>query len=490
MRVLVTGATGFVGRALALRLLRGGHEIVAWTRNEERARDLLGPSVLLASDASPGRLEEEVALADAVVNLAGENLFSGRWTEATKQRLVNSRVDLTRRISTALAASPPRDRVLISSSAVGFYGARGDSELDETSARGDGFLADLCVAWEQAATAARTDSTRVAILRTGLVLGSEGGALARMLPLFRAGLGGRLGHGRQWMSWIHLHDLVGLIMRALDDTSFEGVFNATAPEPATNREFTRALADALGRPALLPAPGVAMRLALGEAAGVLLTGQRVLPRRGAAAGVRFAYPTLSDAFAQVLDQGRTPTIRRADRGTKPLANRPAAQFVLEQETRIQAPLVEVFPFFSRAANLALLTPTWTDFRILEHPQGETLQGSNIVYRLTLFGVPIRWKTLIAQWEPGERFVDTQLRGPYRLWWHEHHFASTPDGGVHMVDRVSYTVPLGPLGRVANSILVAPLLKRIFAWRAEAITLRFNPDAPRHGRSDTQNRSAA
>ena len=490
MRVFITGATGFVGRALVLRLLRAGHDIVAWTRNVKRAKDLLGPNVRPASEGGGDDLAREVAAADAIINLAGENLFSGRWTNARKERFVRSRLGLTTAIANALKRAPQRPRVLLSASAVGYYGARSDEVLGEDAAPADDYLAALCVDWEAAAMAAESPQTRVALFRIGLVLGSEGGALSRLLPLFKAGLGGRLGHGRQGVSWIHLHDLVEMFIQGLDDPSFDGAFNATAPHPATNAELTRELAVGLNRPAFFTVPAFALRLALGEASGVLLTGQKVVPRRALACGFPFAYPTLRDAFDQILDRGRSPSITPSARGNKPMPKRPAAQYVLEQTTHIQAPLSEVFPFFSKAANLALLTPTWTDFRILEHPEGETLAGSHIVYRLKLFGVPIRWKTLIAVWEPGVRFVDTQLKGPYRLWWHEHHFEAAPEGGVQMVDRVSYTIPLGPLGRIANTVMVAPLLQRIFAWRAEAIGLRFDPSRQGPGSENHGGRSAA
>jgi len=475
MRVFVTGATGFVGRALVLRLLQADHEVVAWTRDAVRARNLLGPSVEIVESARDS-LDREVARADAIVNLAGANLFDGRWTRKRKQALVASRVSLTKNIARALRAAPVRDRVLVSASAVGFYGARGNETLTEGSIGGGDFLADLCRQWEAAARSAASDRTRVVIPRIGLVLGSEGGSMARLLPLFRAGLGGRLGSGRQWMSWIHLHDLVDLIVWSLSDREATGALNATAPEPETNRDFTHQLAGALGRRVGPPAPAFALKAVLGEAASVLLTGQRVLPRKALALGFPFAYPTLPLALGQILDGGRTPSIQPAT-ALKPMPDRPAAQYVLEQETRIGAPLGTVFPFFAEAANLALLTPTWTDFHIVDHPEGETVAGSEIVYRLRLFGVPIRWRTRIDAWEPGRRFVDCQLSGPYRLWYHEHTFEASADGAVRMVDRVAYTVPGWALGRLVNRLMVAPLLRRIFAWRAEAIQLRFDPPPP-------------
>lgn len=476
MQVFITGATGFVGRALVLRLLRDGHTLRAWTRDASRARDLLGPDVAIAADAEGDSFEDCVGRADAVVHLAGENLFSGRWSRARKLRIETSRVSAARRITAALEAAPARERVFLSASAVGFFGDRGDETLNERSAGGAGFLADLCGRWEAEALAAAGPHTRVAVARLGLVLGSEGGALSRLIPLFRAGLGGRLGRGEQWTSWVHLHDLVNLLVEALTSERYAGVLHAVAPEPLTNRDLTAALAGALGRRVGPPIPAWVLKMVLGEAASVLLGGQRVLPTDTAAYGFTFCYPNIDSALGQILDASRKPTIRRTGPGVRPMPGRAEASHVLEQETRIQAPLDDVFPFFSRAANLALLTPTWTDFRILEHPTEETTKGSEIVYRLKLFGIPIRWRTSIARWSPGEGFVDTQLSGPYRLWWHEHEFESLDDGSVQMMDRVFYRVPFGPLGSIANKVMVEPLLRRIFAWRAEAIHLRFDPRA--------------
>ncbi len=436
MRVLVTGATGFVGRALVLRLLGAGHEVQAWTRDVAAARNILGPAVSLASDDSGVSFGSCVARADAIVHLAGENLFSGRWSEARKELIRASRIEGTRRIARALAGAPTRDRVFVSASAVGYFGDRGDEVLTETSAPGHDFLAGLCVDWEDEAMAASSPTTRVALMRLGMVLGSEGGALARLLPLFRAGLGGRLGRGTQWMSWIHLHDLVSLLLTAIEDERYEGVHHAVAPEPVTNRQFTAALSEALSRPALLAVPGFVLGAALGEASGVLLGSQRAVSDRVQERGFSFAFPTVASALAQVVDPRRAPRIERAPDGVQPMPGRPAATYVLEQVTRIGSPLSDIFPFFSLAENLALLTPRWTDFHIVEHPRDGTVEGSEIVYRLSILGVPIRWRTLIAVWEPGARFVDTQLEGPYRLWWHEHVFTEEPDGTVTMVDRVS------------------------------------------------------
>lgn len=473
MRVLITGATGFVGRALVLRLLQRGDTVVAWTRDAEKARDLLGAEVEIASESMGTDLAEEAARADAVVNLAGANLFAGRWTASRKRAIRESRVRTTRAVARGLS-DQARPQVLVSTSAVGYYGPSGDELLDETSPAGDDFLASVCADWEAEARAAEEGGNRVAILRFGVILGSDGGALAKMRIPFQLGLGGPLGDGEQWMSWVHLHDVVGMITTAIDDPGWSGPFNVTAPDPVTNHQLSRALARALDRPCALRAPAFAMKLALGEASTVLLDGQRVAPRAALDHGYTFLFPTLEEALHQTEGDQRDPELRDVDGTFRPMSDRPPARHLLEQETIVPAPMSEVFPFFSRAPNLGLLTPDFTGFHILEHPDGDTVAGSEIAYTIALGGVPMKWRTLIAEFVPGEGFVDAQLKGPYALWWHEHRFEELDGGTVRMVDRVHYTLPLGPLGRLAHRLVVGPMLRRIFSWRTEAVALRFTP----------------
>lgn len=286
MKVLVSGASGFVGSALLPALKLRGHEVRAISRKPGADHDW-----------SPESLERGVAWADAVVNLAGEPLFARRWDPVFKQELWRSRYEGTQALAKLIAARP--QCALISASAVGVYGNRGDEELGEDAAPGTGFLAELGRDWEEATKAAQTAGARVVILRIGIVLG-DGGALARMRTPFRMGLGGRLGSGRQWMSWIDLEDLIGMILWSIENKSARGCYNATAPTPCTNAEFTRVLGRVLRRPAILPAPVFALRLVLGEAAQVLLDSQRVLPRRALAEGFVFQEPELERCLRRLL----------------------------------------------------------------------------------------------------------------------------------------------------------------------------------------------
>jgi hypothetical protein len=301
MKVLVTGATGFIGHALVLRLRRDGHAVAAWARDSRRAREQLGAEVEVRSHADgPDALARALADADGVVNLAGEPIFGGRWTAARRARMVESRVAATGELIAALEPLPRRPAVLVSASAVGYYGDRGDEVLTEASAPGHDFLAELCVGWEAAARGAEPLGVRVALPRIGIVLGRGGGALQSMLPAFRAGLGGPMGSGRQWLPWIHLDDLVAALVAALHDARCRGPINAVAPEPVTNADFSRALGRALHRPAFLRAPGFGLKLLLGEAAGALLGGQRVEAARLRALGFEWRFPSLAAALGEIL----------------------------------------------------------------------------------------------------------------------------------------------------------------------------------------------
>jgi uncharacterized protein (TIGR01777 family) len=297
MRVLLTGGTGFIGRALAVALRARGDDVVVVSRRAATEASVVGWDAV----------EREVERADAVVHLAGEPIADARWTPERVQLLRDSRVRTTERIARAVASSPRRPRVLVSGSAVGIYGMRDDDrELDETSAPGDDVLAQMAVEWEGAADPARAAGVRVVHPRTGVVLGRGGGALARMATPFRWFVGGPIGTGRQWVSWIHLRDAVRALVFALERDSLSGPVNVVAPHPVTMNTLSRAIANALRRPSALRVPSFALRAALGEGlAQVLLTGQRAVPRRLLEAGFAFEFPHVEGACADLLQ--RVPT---------------------------------------------------------------------------------------------------------------------------------------------------------------------------------------
>jgi uncharacterized protein (TIGR01777 family) len=299
--IVVTGATGLIGRALVAELSGRGDEIIALVRDTARAQQALGQGVRLVAWPDPSSPPDAAVLsgADAVVNLLGEPIAQ-RWSAAAKDRIRDSRVLGTRSLVTAieLASAPPK--VLVSQSATGYYGPRGDEELSEESTPGSDFLAGVVRDWEAAAMAATALGVRVAVTRTGVVLSPSGGALAKMLPPFKAGVGGPVAGGRQFLPWIHLADVVGALVHCLDGESVTGPVNVTAPAPVTNGEFSRSLGRVLHRPAFAPVPAVALKLLYGEMAVIVLTGQRAVPRRLLEQGYAFRQPDLETALRDVL----------------------------------------------------------------------------------------------------------------------------------------------------------------------------------------------
>lgn len=297
MRILITGGTGLIGRHLCKALLGEGHDLTVYSRSPRSVAERCGAAV-----HAMGALAEWTpdVVFDAVINLAGEPIVDARWTESRKQVLRDSRIALTGELVQRIAAAEHKPAVLLSGSAIGYYGGRGDEELSEDSGAGADFPARLCVDWEEAALAAERYGVRVCLLRTGLILSKDGGLLARMVPPFKMGMGTRLGDGRQWMSWIHIDDYVASVLRLLCDKQMRGAYNMTAPAPVTNKEFTAVLAAVLHRPAPFVVPASLLKLSLGESASLLLEGQRVLPKRMLAAGQTVRFEKLEGALKDLF----------------------------------------------------------------------------------------------------------------------------------------------------------------------------------------------
>ena len=299
MRVTLTGATGRIGTKLVHALRERGDEVTVLSRNTDRARDALGVEAVAWDPEAGPAPAEALAGRDGVIHLAGEDVAQ-RWTGAVKERILRSRELGTRNLVAGLRAAEPRPGALVSSSAVGWYGPHGDEVLTEAAPAGDDFLAQVCVAWEREAAAAEELGVRVVRVRTGVVLDKEGGALAKMLPFFKLGGGGPVAGGEQYMSWIHVDDLAAVYLAALDGGDWSGPVNATAPEPVTNKAFSKALGRALHRPAVAPVPGFAVKALYGEMAQIVVNGQRVVPERTRALGFRFAHPELDEALRSAL----------------------------------------------------------------------------------------------------------------------------------------------------------------------------------------------
>lgn len=314
MRVFVTGGTGLVGSLLVKKLRQRGDAVILLSRRAEAAQQFPDSQIVIGDPTTPGPWMDAIAGCDAVVHLAGEGIFNHRWSQAFKDLIYSSRIKSTDNVVAAIGKTlssplPPggegsgvrgRPRVLINASAIGIYGPHGDEELTEDSLPGNDFLAKVCIDWEKAAQAVTVHDVRVVFLRTGIVLDKNGGALKQMLTPFKMFAGGPVGSGKQWMSWIHIEDEVGLIVHALDHAGIEGPLNATAPKPVTNRDFATALGKALGRPSFMPTPAFMLRVMLGESAAIVTSGQRVLPKKALAAGYAFKFVELEAALRDLL----------------------------------------------------------------------------------------------------------------------------------------------------------------------------------------------
>jgi hypothetical protein len=298
-KILITGGTGFIGKALIASLLAEGYEVTVLSRDINSVESICGVGVKAINSLDALKPED---IYQIVINLAGAPIFDARWSDARKQIIRDSRINLTQQLVSGLAKMSTKPELLISGSAIGYYGDHGATILTEHSGVKEDFSQQLCADWENEAKKAEQFGIRVCLIRTGLVLGEEGGLLQRMLLPFKWCLGGRLGTGQQWMSWIHREDWIAIALKMIIDATMSGAYNATAPNPVTNSQFTKALADALNRPALLPVPAWLLKKLLGEMSELVLGSQRVFPERLLAAGFKFKYATLSSALTQLLSR--------------------------------------------------------------------------------------------------------------------------------------------------------------------------------------------
>jgi len=300
MKIFITGGTGFVGRHLVSRFIGEGHTVTVLSRSEKGSGRLPGgTSIVLGDPTEAGAWQDSVKGQDCIINLAGTSLFS-RWTPEAKKLIRESRISTTRNIVDAIEPSEGKDVALFSTSAVGYYGFHGDEELTEESPPGDDFLARVAVEWENEALRAEERGTRVVITRFGIVLGEKGGALGQMISIFRKYLGGPLGSGKQWFSWIHMGDLVGAFIFLMAHREISGPVNLTSPTPIRNEELAKVLGKVMHRPSFLPAPGFVLKLLLGEFGSVLLEGQRVIPRKLLDSGYAFIYPEIEGALQSLI----------------------------------------------------------------------------------------------------------------------------------------------------------------------------------------------
>jgi len=446
MKVLLTGATGFVGTRVIKALHKRGHTSVVLTQDSRRAAVRLPHSTQIYSWDPKKRIFPEKALRDvqAVIHLAGENIADGRWTTSKKDRIRDSRIEPTRILVEALERSRVRPEVLVSASAIGIYGDRGDEILKENSEKGTGFLAEVCHHWEHEVSKACDLGVRSVMLRIGVVLGHGGGAIKKMLPPFRMALGGNLGNGRQWMSWIHVDDLADMFVHAIENRDLEGPINAVSPHPVTNGIFTATLAKVLNRPVFLPVPGLALKLLLGEMSQILLHSQCVSSNKICKAGFEFRYPDLKQALSEIVGHTRHE---------------------FEMEQWLPQPPEKTFAFFKQCENLRLLTPDFVQLKTVEPSTEIVREGTTIDYRMSLHGFPFSWQSQVTDWQPNQKFTDIQTKGPYSFWSHTHEFEEK-EGGTLVKDHVVYEVPMGVPGELLVHDFVRKDLEEIFSFRRE------------------------
>lgn len=451
--VIVTGATGFVGKKLCLELLKRGYELKIISRDIESAREKLPfPGTFLSWDGHSSLPTSFFEGVHAVIHLAGEPIAERRWSEKVKSAIRSSRTAGTDEVVKAISKCTTPPQILVGTSAIGIYGERGDEVLTENSIHGTGFLAEVCEGWEKSYT---NFKGRLAVLRVGVVLG-HGGALDKMLPPFRMGAGGKLDSGKQWMSWIHHDDLVRMYIYALENNSVNGIFNAVAPGTLTNSEFTKAMGKVLSRPVLFPVPGFVLKIIFGEMSQILLGSQKVKSEKILQTGFQFLFPDINQALIDLL---------------QPLGK--IGGYVHEAAKWIPFRKDQVFPFFCEAKNLEVITPPWLNFRIQKLSTKDIEEGTLIDYKLKIKGVPVKWRTRISSWQPMESFVDEQLIGPYKLWHHTHRFI-TIDHGTLMTDRVVYQMPFGVLGDFVRMVVVHKDVKTIFGYRSKVMEGLFRP----------------
>lgn len=449
MKILMTGATGLIGQELGLALAKQGHELVIVSRSREKALLYVPfPCEIIEGDLSNKPLQHATLnQIDGVIHLLGEGVAEKRWNPEQKKRILDSRVVSTRNLIASLKKAPS---VFVSASAIGYYGDRKDEELTEDSKPGTGFLPEVCIEWENEVDKVKSMGlVRVVKGRIGIVLSSHGGALDKMLPPFQAGVGGALGSGKQWMSWTHIDDIVGLFIMALMNEKVEGPVNFVAPEPAANNEFSKRLASTIHRMKAPNVPKLVLKTMFGELAQVLLASQKVSSAKAEKLGYKFKYPTLEKALQDVL---RAQSV---------------GEEVFEAKQYIPKKKEEIFPFFAEAKNLEEITPELLKFKVVGMSTPKIESGTLIDYQLIIRGVPARWRTRIEDWKPPTQFVDTALKGPYKLWHHTHTFEDLGHGTL-MTDRVRYILPMGYLGWVAANSIVKNDVSGIFEFRRKKV----------------------
>lgn len=450
MKIVLTGATGLVGKEIGKKLVQKGHEVVVLSRRPEETK-LICPfpheSYGWGDTDRPGWFEH----IDGVIHLAGANISDKRWSESYKKIILHSRKDTTEKL-VHWANQSSKLQFFISTSATGIY-PESDEPMKEETPVDSSFLARVCQAWEEPIKSLNL-KVRSVILRVGVVMSEKGGALSKMVPPIQSGVGGALGSGQQMMNWIDIEDLVNMYLFAMEKDELNGTFNAVAPESISNKELTRKIAHHLGASLLLPVPNFALRLAVGEMATVLVASQAVCSEKIQAAGFKYEYGSADESIAQRVAQLKSHEVRKI------------------YELWLPQSIETIFEFFCDEKNLEVITPEFLQFKVLEKSTEQLEAGTLIDYKLRLQGLPFHWRTKIDTWNPPHSFSDTQLKGPYSKWHHAHRFESLGEGTL-MTDRVDYILPMGALGRVGAGAKVHNDVENIFDFRNRTVLSRYS-----------------
>ncbi len=452
MKVLITGATGFVGKKLSVQLFKEGHELIILSRNKERAQNTLDiPCEVYEWDPlNEPAPQEAVDKADAIVHLLGENISNKRWSSAQKKRIYDSRIIGSRNLVESIDKRPSKLSVLCSTSAVGIYPANTNEDLTESSSYGNGFLNKVCKDWEGEVLKSN-NIERTFIARVGVIFGYESGAIAKLMPIFKIGGGGPIGLGNAWMSWIHVDDLVQVYKEALTNNQFSGPANCVSPHQVLNKDFTKAFAKAVQLPALFPVPPIMLKLIFGEMSSIILDSQKVIPQKLSQWGFNYRFADINKAMEDICNKKSFEK-----KGVLSCEKFEKYQFLPKGKD-------ETFNFFSNPNNLEKITPSFLNFKIKKLHAPKLQKGALIDYSLKLHGIPLGWRTLISEWEPNNKFVDIQIKGPYTMWHHTHSFIETSEGTL-IHDTVLYKLPMGPLGYIFGMPFVLKDVEKIFKFR--------------------------
>jgi uncharacterized protein (TIGR01777 family) len=445
-KVLIVGATGFIGNELGLCLTKEGFGVNILTRDESRVGPLAFPASVFTWTSDGSIPDSAVAGVKAVINLAGESIGRGRWTKKKKTRIIDSRVNAVNAVVHAI--NKHKVELLVQASAVGIYGDTGTDSVTEHSAGGYGFLAKTAALWESPLKHLQSQ-TRCVTMRLGVVMGTTGGAFLEMLRPYLSNLGASIGNGRHFFSWIDLSDVSDFVLQAIKNTDYTGIYNLTAPNPATYNELHLSFLKFFGGLSWLRVPACGFKIALGEKSQLLLSSQKVIPHRLEQQGFHFKSPDIKTCLYNLF----------------------GSNFfgcgLMHTKQWIHSEIENVWEFFSNERNLETITPPWLNFRVNDINTPKVQDGSEITYSLRIHGIPLVWRSKIRDFQPGRHFRDVQVRGPYKIWNHTHSFSEL-GGGTLMEDLVRYRLPLGTLGQVAGSYFVQRDVRRIFEYRKRKI----------------------